>query len=246
MGGGEVATVLECRGVQARHGRIRVVHGVDLAVRQGEVVVVLGPNGAGKSSLLGAIAGTVQGGGDIWLGGQALQSLGPHRRAASGLSLVPEARRNIFPTMSVAENLDIGLRLSRPEARGKIRDSLLELWPILRERARTAAGLLSGGEQQMLAIAVALGRAPDLLMLDEPSQGLAPAVFDALEHALDVLRGRGLAVLLAEQNLAFAARVADRFVVLSQGRIVGSGDREALQRHDAMAALYFGVAEAAD
>lgn len=217
--------IAQCRSIGARYSRISVVEGVHLDVREGEMVAVLGANGAGKSSLFGAIAGIVSGSGTITIDGVELGGMLPHNRASHGLALVPERRGNVFSTMSVRENVDIGLRLLDAAERETQRAFILGLFPILQERQSSAAGVLSGGEQQMLAIAMALGRKPRLLLLDEPTQGLAPMVYDILERAFNVLKGLGLALLLAEQNLPFAARVADRYMVLSHGQVVRQGDR---------------------
>lgn len=233
------SAVLQARGVTSQYGQIQVVFGVDLEARPGEVLAILGPNGAGKSSLLGTLAGVVQGGGEQIVGKTSIDGLAAHRRAKLGLAFVPEARRNLFPSLSVGENLEIGLALSAPGAREDLKQSILALFPILAQRFSTQASMLSGGEQQMLAIGVALGRAPQVLMLDEPTQGLAPAVFDVLEGAFSRLKNSGLAILLAEQNLAFASRVASRYIVLSHGRIVSSGGREDLLDHDRISAAYF-------
>jgi branched-chain amino acid transport system ATP-binding protein len=233
--------MLLCEAVSAFYGRIQVVFDVSFSLDAGECLTVLGPNGAGKSSLLGAIGGTVRGSGRMIFNGIELARMPPHRRAKSGLSYVPEARRNLFSTMSVRENLDMGVRLSPREARSEVLDFVIELFPILRERMSAMAGVLSGGEQQMLAIAVALGRRPAVLLLDEPSQGLAPAVFDILESAFAQLKHRGIAILLAEQNLAFATRIADRYMVLSQGHHVAEGKKEGMKDQDQVFAAYLGV-----
>lgn len=235
----QASDVLRGRSITSQYGPIQVVFGVDLDVKPGEVLAVLGPNGAGKSSLLGTLAGTVQGGGEQTVGGISIGGLNAHRRARLGLAFVPEARRNLFPSLSVGENLEIGLSLSPPGAREALKRSILALFPILTQRFSTQASMLSGGEQQMLAISVALGRSPQVLMLDEPTQGLAPAVFDILEDAFSRLRQTGLAILLAEQNLAFASRVASRYIVLSHGQAVGAGGREDLADHDRISAAYF-------
>ncbi|HWK68126.1 MAG TPA: ABC transporter ATP-binding protein [Rhizobiaceae bacterium] len=224
-----------CRGLTARYNRIAVVHGVDLDVHAGEMLAVLGANGAGKSSLFGAIAGVVAGGGEVCVGGHHLGRMSAHTRASNGIAFVPERRGNIFPTMPVAENVDVGLRLLPSGERGAQRDLIYELFPILKERGSAMAGVLSGGEQQMLAIGMALGRKPKLLILDEPSQGLAPAVFDILEDVFDRLKKSGLALLLAEQNVPFAARIADRYVVLSYGQIRSKGGKEDLRNSEELA-----------
>jgi branched-chain amino acid transport system ATP-binding protein len=234
------AEVLRCEDVCAFYGRIQVVFDISLAIRAGECLTILGANGAGKTSLLGAISGTVRGTGRMLYRGGDLAGTSAHRRAKLGVSYVPEVRRNLFSSMSVRENLDMGLSLSAPGARGEILDFLLELFPILRERMPTMAGMLSGGEQQMLAIAVALGRQPTALILDEPSQGLAPAIFDILERAFTELKSRNIGILLAEQNLAFASQVADRYLVISHGHAAASGDREDIRDHDKIFAAYMG------
>src|SRR5690606_37044447 len=161
--------------------------------------------------------------GEIQVEGRDVGRMSAHNRATTGIAFVPEQRGNIFPTMSVKENIDVGLWLLPPEEREEQRDFINGLFPILKQRDTAMAGVLSGGEQQMLAIGLALGRKPRVLILDEPSQGLAPAVFDILERAFAVLKEKGLALLLAEQNVPFAARIADRYVILSHGHLVRSG-----------------------
>lgn len=236
----EASPVLAVTGMCASYGRIRVVSGVDLSLHQGELVALLGPNGAGKSSLLGGLAGAVQSTGELSLNGEQVNRLPTHLRAARRMAFVPERRGNVFSSMTVAENLEIGLRLSPPEKREAIRSQVIELFPILRQRMHATAGMLSGGEQQMLAIGMALGREPDVLLLDEPSQGLAPVIFDLLENAFETLKRRGIAMLVAEQNLPFAARIADRYIVLSHGEVVAGGGKEDLQKHDDLLSAYLG------
>jgi branched-chain amino acid transport system ATP-binding protein len=232
------ADAMTCRGVSARYNRITVVNDVALQLRGGEMLAVLGPNGAGKSSLLGAIAGVVNGAGEIRLNGIDVGTMLPHKRAAHGLAFVPERRGNVFPSMSVAENVEIGLRLLPPSERAAQRDLILRMFPILGERSAVTAGLLSGGEQQMLAIGMALGRRPRYLVLDEPTQGLAPAVFDILVDVFDTLKHSGLGLLLAEQNLAFAARTADRYMVLSHGEVTRVGGKEDLSNPEQLAEAF--------
>jgi branched-chain amino acid transport system ATP-binding protein len=239
--GASSGEVLRCDEVCAFYGRIQVVFDVSLAIRAGECLTTLGANGAGKTSLLGAISGTVRGTGRMLYRGRDLAGMSAHRRAKLGLSYVPEARRNLFASMSVRENLDIGLSLSPPGARSEILDFVVGLFPILGERMPTLAGMLSGGEQQMLAIAVALGRRPTVLILDEPSQGLAPAIFDILERAFAELKGRNIGILLAEQNLAFASQVTDRYLVISHGHVASRGGREEIRDHDKIFAAYMGA-----
>ncbi|WP_439672976.1 ABC transporter ATP-binding protein (plasmid) [Cupriavidus necator] len=229
---------LRTRGLSASYGRIRVVHGVDLDLSPGELLMLLGPNGAGKSSLLGAMAGVVRSQGEVSLSGRPLAGLAAERRAGVGLALVPERRGNMFSSMSVGENLELGLRLAPRERKEAIRARILELFPILTQRMDAPAGMLSGGEQQMLAIGMAMGREPRVMLLDEPSQGLAPVIYDVLENAFRKLRQAGLSLLVAEQNLPLAARIADRYVVLSHGAIVSGGDPQQLHGVDDLMALY--------
>ncbi|MEP3437496.1 MAG: ABC transporter ATP-binding protein [Hoeflea sp.] len=231
-----------CRNITARYNRIFVVEGVSFEVAAGEMLAILGPNGAGKSSMLGAIAGIVSGGGEINVNGRNIGRLSAAARAGMGISFVPEQRGNIFPTMSVSENIDVGMRLLEPGARDEQREFILDMFPILKERASANAGVLSGGEQQMLAIALALGRRPDVLILDEPSQGLAPAVFDILEQAFATLKSRGLALLLAEQNVPFASRISERYLILSQGQTIRTGGREDLENPEEIADAFMGGA----
>jgi branched-chain amino acid transport system ATP-binding protein len=231
--------VLVCKDIHARYGRIEVCRSIDLAVGSGELVVILGPNGAGKSSFLGALSGLVQGEGTIELDGADIAGKLAHVRAQLGLAFVPETRGNIFPALTVEENLSLGLRAIRTEL-GSARDRVFDLFPILRERLQAAAGMLSGGEQQMLAIGMAVARQPRVLLLDEPTQGLAPAVQDVLRATIDRLRSEGLALLVAEQNVSFAASIADRFVMLVDGQVAMSGGQTELRRPDLLFSRFLG------
>jgi branched-chain amino acid transport system ATP-binding protein len=215
--------------LHAGYGRIEVCREIDLVVADGEFLAVLGANGAGKSTLLGAIAGSVVSRGRIELDGKPFEGLNARDRARHGLALVPEGRRNLFSPLTVMENVQLGLRLLPAGDRGRTLDELFMMFPILATRRAQPAGLLSGGEQQMLALAVALARRPSLLLLDEPSQGLAPLVLQNLVDQIGALRRMGVAVLLAEQNHRFAAQLCDRYLVLSSGEIVDGGDGNQLQ-----------------
>lgn len=243
MNKGIPGAALSVHGMTALHGRICVVHGVDLQLNRGELLVMLGPNGAGKSSFLGALAGGVKGQGRVFLDGQPLEGLSAERRAVQGLAFVPERRGNVFSSMSVADNLNIGLRLAPQGRRDAVRANILELFPILSQRMAAPAGMLSGGEQQMLAIGMAMGREPRVMLLDEPSQGLAPVIYDLLENAFAKLRQAGISLLVAEQNLPLAARIADRYVVMSHGTIVAGGDPNQLKDVDDLMALYMHAEE---
>lgn len=231
--------VLSCRNVSARYGRIEVCHGIDISVAAGELVAVLGPNGAGKSSFLGAVSGLVQGRGEIEVGGQDIGRLPAHLRAKSGLAFVPEIRGNLCPALSVQENLSLGLRLIEGD-RNAAREHILSLFPILKERLTAPAGMLSGGEQQMLAIGMAVARRPRVLILDEPTQGLAPAVYDILRQTFARFRADGLAMVVAEQNVPFAASIASRFIMVSDGQVVMRGGRDELSQHDTILAAFLG------
>ncbi len=218
---------LRCRGLSPRYGSITVAREIDLDVRAGEVVALLGPNGAGKSSTVECIAGRVDGAGEVEVAGRRVDGLPAFRRARAGLALVPE-NRGLFPDLTVADNLRLGAALDRHGAASIER--AMDLFPVLRDRWAQQAGTLSGGEQQMLAIARAIVAAPSVLVLDEPTQGLAPRIYDLIIAALEILREQGLAVLLVEQNVGFAARIADRFCVMSAGRLVDRGPGERLVR----------------
>ena len=232
---------LKVEGLSARYGRIEVCRGVSFTVDDGEFLVVLGPNGAGKSSLLGALAGSVEGDGEILVNAQSLRHRPARRRARMGIALVPEGRRNLFSPLTVEENLRLGLRLLPKAEHAAMRSSLDTMFPILAQRLQQPAGLLSGGEQQMLAIAVALARRPSVLLLDEPSQGLAPLILEQLVQVIGALRALRVTVVLAEQNHQFAARLADRYLVLQGGEIVGGGSGDELNDRERAAAALMGL-----
>jgi branched-chain amino acid transport system ATP-binding protein len=227
---------LSVSGLSARYARIAVCHDITFDVAKGEVLAVLGANGAGKSSLLGAIAGLVTATGRISVNGRAIEAMSARGRARSGIAFVPEARRNLFAPLTVEENLQLGLRLAPQGERHRVRAGIDQLFPILARRGGQPAGALSGGEQQMLALAVAIARQPSLLLLDEPSQGLAPVVLEEIAAAVKGLRALGVTLLLAEQNHLFASGLADRFIVLRSGEIVDEGDGAALTCQDRVAA----------
>jgi branched-chain amino acid transport system ATP-binding protein len=211
---------LELKDVHVRYGGVAAVRGVTLELGRGEIVGVIGPNGAGKSSTLHAIMGLVPlASGDVTVGGRSVRGLAPERVARGGVALVPEGRR-IFGELSVEENLRLGLagRRSR-EGTEEDLESVLDLFPIVREFRRRHAGALSGGQQQQLAIARALVARPDVLLLDEPSLGLSPTVTDIVFDALAAIRERGLTVLLVEQRAQRTVAFADRTFVLANGEI---------------------------
>jgi branched-chain amino acid transport system ATP-binding protein len=212
--------VLEVNELAVHYGGVAALRGLTLEVQRGEIVGLIGPNGAGKSTLLHAIMGLVPAGqGEIRLSGVPLFGLSPERVARSGVALVPEGRR-IFAGLTVEENLRLGLaaRRSREGAEADI-DAVYELFPIVREFRRRPAGVLSGGQQQQLAIGRALVARPDLLLLDEPSLGLAPKIVDVVFEALAEIRRRGLTVLLVEQRAQRTVAFADRTYLISNGEL---------------------------
>jgi branched-chain amino acid transport system ATP-binding protein len=230
--------MLELRDIRVSYGRIEVVHGVDLNVGEGEVIGMIGPNGAGKSSILRAICGLVRpSAGQMTFGERRLDGMAPEQIAALGLALVPEGR-HIFKTLTVAENLRLGAREDGDG--GALMEQTLERFPILRERAGQRADRLSGGEQQQLAIARALLGRPKLLILDEPSLGLAPKMIDVIYELLGELRTEGVTMLLVEQNAARTIDFCDRCLVLSTGKIRAQGSRSELQRNPDVLRAYLG------
>lgn len=230
--------MLEVSGLTVRYGQIEAVRGLDLSVPEGSVTVLLGANGAGKSSTLNAIAGLAASRGRISFGGRRIDGLAPEEIVRSGLALCPEGRR-VFASLTVAENLNLGGAVHARGAELKARiEAELERFAILRERLHQRAGLLSGGEQQMLAIARALMSGPRLLLLDEPSLGLAPKVVDQVFDLVDALRRGGITILLVEQNAERALEIADRGYVLQSGELVLSGSGQDLGRSDLIRQAY--------
>lgn len=219
---------LECSNIKSGYGKIQVLWGVSLKLPEGSIVAVLGPNGAGKTTLLKTIMGiTIPIEGSIKLYDRDVSKLPPHVKVDLGLTMVPEGRR-LFPDLTVLENLQMGAYTRR--AREKMRDSLeivFNLFPVLKERLNQKAGTLSGGEQQMLAIARALMSKPKIILLDEPSQGLAPKVAWSVAETLEsIMRELGVSILLVEQNIAIALDRAEYVYVMEQGRIVTEGSKD--------------------
>jgi branched-chain amino acid transport system ATP-binding protein len=231
-------TALEVRGLHAYYGESHVLQGVDLNVRDGEAVSLIGRNGAGKSTTIGAITGLLRPrSGVVRVGTTDVAGQPAHRIARAGVALVPQGRR-IFAELGVRENL---LLTARPVPGGWDELRVLELFPALGRRLDNRGDELSGGEQQMLAIGRALMRNPSLLVLDEPSEGLAPKLVADVGEALRSLRGTGLAVLLVEQNLALATRVGERVYVMNKGTIVFEGTPAELAAQPDVEARYLGV-----
>jgi branched-chain amino acid transport system ATP-binding protein len=235
--------MLSIADLDVRYGAIQAVRGVSLDVAEGEIVAVLGANGAGKTTTLKAAVGLVATTrGAIRFAGKPITGRDTEDIVIAGMTLVPEGRR-VFPSLTVAENLRLGAATRRNAAEiAQSRDEVLALFPILAERAYQAAGTLSGGQQQQLAIARALMSAPKLLLLDEPSLGLAPQVVDDIFDLILRLKARGLTILLVEQDAVAALDIADRAYVMANGRVVMSGDAATLRASNEIAHAYLGAA----
>ena len=235
--------MLRIEGLDAGYGDIRILKGIGLGVKAGEIVAVIGANGAGKTTTLMAISGIAsRRAGTIRFQGAEISRLPPHRIVEKGISQVPEGRR-IFPHLSVLENLQMGAYVQRDA--GKQQEDLEQvfaLFPRLKERIRQQGGTLSGGEQQMLAIGRALMARPKLLLLDEPSLGLAPLMVDKIFEMIQRISRQGKTILLVEQNAHAALGLADRGYVMETGRIVLEDTAEALLRNPAVQAAYLGGA----
>ena len=234
--------MLAVEGLKIRYGEVEAVRRVDLSVGEGEIVALVGANGAGKSSTLGAIAGLVPAAeGHILLQGNPIRGLAAETIARRGVALVPEGRR-IFASLTVAENLKLGGAMHQDARAARAREEeMLELFPILRRYRQIKGGNLSGGEQQMLAIARALMARPRLILLDEPSLGLAPQIIDQVFDLIAGLRRSGLTVLLVEQNVALALEIADRALVLANGEVALSGTAQELAGSDLVRQAYLGA-----
>jgi branched-chain amino acid transport system ATP-binding protein len=233
--------MLELRGVHAGYGRAHILADVSLAVAAGEVVVLVGRNGAGKSTTLKTIMGLVRAArGEIAFDGRRIERCDPFEVARLGVGYVPEDRR-IFSGLTVTENLEVGRQPPRAGAPRWTPEAVFGLFPSLESVRGRPGGRISGGEQQMLAIARALMGNPRCLLLDEPSEGLAPLIVESLAAAIVELKARGVAVLLSEQNVRFAERVGDRACVIEQGRVRYSGTMAELARDESAKASYLGV-----
>jgi branched-chain amino acid transport system ATP-binding protein len=233
--------MLEIDNLSVRYGPITAVRNLSLSVKAGEAVALLGPNGAGKSSTLLAVMGLASGVGRITFDGRDLTGLPTEDRVRLGIALVPEGRR-VFANLTVAENLTLGgALLSGRVARDAAADQVFTLFPKLAERRAQMAGTLSGGEQQMLAIGRALMAGPRLLILDEPSLGLAPLIVAQIFDRIATLKASGLTLMIVEQNATQALRVADRAFVLANGQIALMGDAADLLATGNLAAAYLGA-----
>ena len=234
--------MLELGDVRARYGAITALRGISLQVSQGELVALLGVNGAGKSTTLGCIAGVLKPWqGSITFEGASIIGKSPEQIARLGISLVPEGR-DIFPSLTVEENLRLGAFIQKEKnAYKRNLEEVFELFPVLKERLQQPGGTLSGGEQQQLAIARALMANPRLLMLDEPSLGLAPALVDQIFELITRLHQRGVTILLVEQNVERSLEIVDRAYLMNTGLIESQGTAQQLRSHADIESVYMGV-----
>jgi len=222
--------MLEVRDLHAYYGKSHILHGVSFDVRDGEIVSLLGRNGVGRSTTCKAIMGDVAPVGSIRFKGQEIAGLKPHEIAHRGLGYVPE-NRDIFPTLTVRQNLLLGQKHARREGRWKMTD-MFEMFGNLRERADTAGGVLSGGEQQMLTMCRTLMGDPDLVMIDEPTEGLAPKLVEQVAALLEAIARRGVSILLVEQKLTIALKISKRVFVMGHGQVVFEGTPDALRANE--------------
>jgi branched-chain amino acid transport system ATP-binding protein len=213
--------MLEVEDLHAYYGRSHILQGVSFAVRAGEIVSLLGRNGAGRSTTIKTLMGEVRPHGLVRFKGDRIDGLKPHEIARRGLGYVPE-NRDIFPTLTVRENLVLGMKRARQEGRWPM-EQLFDLFPMLRARADTPGGVLSGGEQQILAICRTLMGDPDLVMVDEPTEGLSPQLVGVVGELLEGIAKRGVAILLIEQRLTIALAISHRLYVMGHGKIVFEG-----------------------
>jgi len=233
--------MLEVAALSISYGHIEAVRNVSLRVASGEIVALVGANGAGKSTLLKTLHGIVSPrSGSIDFQGRSLLGMDTDRRVAMGLALVPEGR-HVFAGLSTSDNLELGLAGAGMNVLEARRDQVFERFPRLAERRRQKAGTLSGGEQQMLAIGRALMSAPKLMMLDEPTLGLAPIIILEVQKLLETLRKEGFSILLAEQNVRVALAVSDRAYVMRNGEIVDEGPSRTLQKSESIQRAYLGA-----
>ncbi len=234
--------MLELRSIRVNYGRAVAIWDLSLTVNRGELLVIVGPNSAGKSTLINAIAGVhPASAGSVMFNGEDLRTLPAHRYCERGIALVPEGRR-LFTNMTVRENLELGsYRRGARKARSQAIDDVCELFPVIKQKLGQPAGTLSGGQQQMVAIGRALMAQPRLLLLDEPSLGLAPTVVLDMFRAIRAIHARGIAVLLVEQNVSMALDIAERAAVLEEGRVVATGTPEALMAQPELRRAYLGL-----
>ena len=234
------APMLRVQGLRAGYGSAEILHGIDFEVHAGECVALVGANGAGKTTTLKSICGLIRPrGGSIEFQGRSIGGMPGHAVVRLGITMCPEGRQ-VFPDMTVLENLQMGAHVRRDREQHSDLEKMMDLFPVLRERARQNAGTLSGGEQEMLAIARALMARPRLCIFDEPSLGLAPKVVDEVERTLARIKSLGMTILLVEQNAGMALRLADRAYVFEAGEIRLSGTGEELSSNPEVSRAYLG------
>jgi len=240
----ESTAYLELRDLRVCYGKVEALHGINVRVEKGEIVTILGANGAGKTTTLTTISGLMKpSGGGVYFEGRPLHTLHSHEVVRLGITHAPEGRR-VFNTLTVQENLDLGAFTSKDKTRtAHIKKWIFELFPRLHERAEQLAGTLSGGEQQMLAIARALMGDPKVLLLDEPSLGLAPILVRSIFASVREINDRGVTVILVEQNARAALKIASRGYVIEVGKVVMEDRAEALLANPDVQAAYLGGAE---
>jgi branched-chain amino acid transport system ATP-binding protein len=224
--------MLEVRDLHAYYGKSHILQGVTFSVGEGEIVSLLGRNGVGRSTTIKAVMGDVERTGSVSFRGQEIGAMKPHQVARCGLGYVPE-NRDIFPSLTVRENLLMGMKSNKPGGRWSLQD-MFTLFPRLEERAETSAGVLSGGEQQMLTICRTLMGDPELMMIDEPTEGLAPKMVELVAGLLERIASRGVSILLVEQKLTIALRISKRLYVMGHGRIVFEGSAEELKANESV------------
>ena len=232
--------MLKLTDLRAGYGKVDVLHGISLEVNASECVALVGANGAGKSTTLKCICGLIEArAGRIEFEGQRIDGLAGHSIVRRGITMCPEGRQ-VFAEMSVLENLEMGAHTRHDKAQRSDLEEMLDLFPVLRDRLRQRAGTLSGGEQEMLAIARALMSRPKLCIFDEPSLGLAPKIVEEVEQTIARIKARGTTILLVEQNAAMALRLSNRAYVFEAGEIVLTGTGQELQNHPEVSKAYLG------
>jgi branched-chain amino acid transport system ATP-binding protein len=224
--------MLQVSDLHAYYGKSHILHGVHMTVQEGEIVSLLGRNGAGRSTTIKAIMGQVAMTGSVGFKGQQLAGLKTYAIARRGLGYVPE-NRDIFPTLTVRQNLLLGTKARRQKGRWSLTD-MFDLFPVLRERADAPAGVISGGEQQMLTLCRTLMGDPELVMIDEPTEGLAPKIVEQVARLFEEIRKRGASILLVEQKLTIALKISRRLYVMGHGQIVFEGTPEQLRANDSV------------
>ncbi|MGB9151116.1 MAG: ABC transporter ATP-binding protein [Burkholderiales bacterium] len=224
--------MLSVTGLNAYYGKSHILRGVNMQVGEGEIVSLLGRNGVGRSTTIKAIMGEVVPHGEVVFKGETISGMPAHVIAHKGIGYVPE-NRDVFPTLTVRQNLILGMKGSKQRGRWSM-DDMFQLFPRLRERADTSAGVLSGGEQQMLTLCRTLMGDPDLIMIDEPTEGLAPKIVDLVADLLKEIKNRGISILLVEQKLSIALTISQRLYVMGHGHIVFEGTPTELRNNEAI------------